>query len=69
MGLSCCRRALEEPGMQLHFLPLAEVYYHLRIRGCSVLDKQRCDDHVFVPGRDSTAHCVLFAKLTDAQGP
>lgn len=49
--------------MQLHFLPLKEANRHLNLRGCVTLDEEPCDDHVSVPGRSSTAHCVVFAKV------
>jgi hypothetical protein len=56
------RRAIEEPGMQLHFLPLHEANRHLALRGCTVLSTKPCDDHVAVPGRASTAHCIVFTR-------
>jgi len=55
-------RAIEEPGMQLHFLPLHEANRHLALRGCTVLSTKPCDDHVAVPGRASTAHCIVFTR-------
>lgn len=57
------RRAIQEPGMQLHFLPLEEANRHLNLRGCDMLNNEPCDDHVSVPGRSSTAHCVVFVKM------
>ena len=56
------RLAVEERGMQLHFLPLDEATRHLTERGCVVLAEEPCDDHVSIPDRASTAHCVTFAK-------
>lgn len=57
------RRAIQEPGMQLHFLPLDEVHRHLTLRGCVILDEVPCDDYVSVPGHASTSHCIIFAKV------
>lgn len=57
------RLAVEERGMQLHFLPLMEATRHLSERGCLVLAEEPCDDHVSIPDRASTAHCVTFSKL------
>ena len=48
--------------MQLHFLPLDEATRHLAERGCIVFEVEPCDDHVSIPDRASTAHCVTFAK-------
>ncbi|KAJ1449274.1 S-adenosyl-L-methionine-dependent methyltransferase [Pelagophyceae sp. CCMP2097] len=56
-------RAIGEPGMHLHFLPLAEATRHLAERGCAVLATSRCDGHVRIPNRNSESHCVTFAKL------
>lgn len=56
------RLAVEERGMQLHFLPLDEATRHLAERGCIVFEVEPCDDHVSIPDRASTAHCVTFAK-------
>lgn len=56
------RLALSEPGMHLHYLPLEEMYRHLRLRGCSPVAELKCDDHVFIPDRDSTSHCVVFSR-------
>ena len=48
--------------MQLHFLPLDEIRRHLDARGCAILAEDPCDDHVAIPGRNSTSHCVTFVK-------
>ena len=58
-------RAVAEPDMQLHYLPLLEARRHLSERGCAVLATEACDDFVAIPGRDSTSHCLIFAKLAD----
>lgn len=62
-------RALAEPGMHLHYLPLSEVHDHLVSRGCRVADSQRCDDFVSIPTRNSTSHCVIFVKVHDEAPP
>ena len=56
---------MEERGMQLHFLPLDEATRHLEERGCVILEEEPCDDHVAIPDRASTAHCVTFAKASN----
>ncbi|KAJ8601020.1 hypothetical protein CTAYLR_007964 [Chrysophaeum taylorii] len=58
-------RAVLEPGMQLHYLPLDEVVGHLAARGCRALGVERCDRFVSIPERNSTSHCVVFAKSGD----
>lgn len=54
--------AIQEAGMQLHYLPLAEIERHLEYRGCAVLSKRRCDDMVAIPGRNSSSHCLTFFR-------
>ena len=56
------RLAVEERGMQLHFLPLDEATRHLTERGCVVLEAEPATTTTSIPDRASTAHCVTFAK-------
>ena len=45
--------------------PLDEATRHLTERGCVVFEAEPCDDHVSIPDRASTAHCVTFAKASN----
>ena len=56
------QRAIDEPGMQLHWLPLSEVYVHLERRGCFALHTLECDDMVSISDRRTSSHCVVFGK-------
>ena len=56
------QRAIAEPGMHLHYLPLNEAIRHLHLRGCDTLHTEVCDDFVTIPQRNSSAHCLVFLK-------
>ena len=56
------RLAVEERGMQLHFLPLDEATRHLTERGCVVYWKRPCGTRVH-PRPRVDGHCVTFAKV------
>ena len=56
------QRAIDEPGMQLHWLPLSEVYAHLERRGCFALHALECDNMVSMADRRTSSHCVVFGK-------
>ena len=55
-------RAIAEPGMHLHYLPLNAALRHLALRGCRPLNHYACDNFVSIPFRNSSSHCIVFRR-------